>query len=495
MYDARIRIADGCRRWRAGALAVLVAGALGIAPSVSAATTSHALDDSDIRSAVEDEFLTDATVPFNTLDVAVQRGVVTLTGTVDTLLARRRAVDLARAIKGVRSVVDEVTVEAVRRTDDALRRDVAQAIAADPAAHDYTVAVAVKDGVATLSGKVDSWAEKQIVQRVAEGVRGVRNVRNELTLAATTPRSDAEIAAEIRSRLSWDARVDDGLIRVAVDNGTARLTGTVGSALERARAQQLAWVPGVKKVDAAGLDVEWWARNEMRRDKYAPRSDAQVQKAIEAAFLYDPRVASFNPEVKVDDGVATLSGTVDNLDARHAAGSDARDTVGVVLVRNHLHVRPPREASDEMITEEVRQAIARDPLVDRFGVGVATFRGQVSLAGDVDSLLEKDRAGRIASGIDGVVAVHNDIQVRYRPIPRSDVAIKQNIKDEIAWSPFVDSDDIHVTVHDGVATLTGTVDNWADYSWAAENARQAGASAVRNQLQVRNDKGAVWMPY
>lgn len=54
----------------------------------------------------------------------------------------------------------------------------------------------------------------------------------------------------------------------------------------------------------------------------------------------------------------------------------------------------------------------------------------------------------------------------------------------------------NVTVVNGVATLTGTVDTWADRSWAAENAREGGASKVRNQIAVRDaQQGAFWMPF
>jgi osmotically-inducible protein OsmY len=42
------------------------------------------------------------------------------------------------------------------------------------------------------------------------------------------------------------------------------------------------------------------------------------------------------------------------------------------------------------------------------------------------------------------------------------------------WSPFVDSDDVNVTVDDGVVTLTGAVDSWSEYNAAANNAYEGG---------------------
>jgi osmotically-inducible protein OsmY len=304
-----------------------------------------------------------------------------------------------------------------------------------------------------------------------------------------------EVGVEIRKRMKWDAWVDDGLISVAVDDGEAVLTGAVGSAMERSRAISNAWVPGVREVDATGLEVQWWARDQMRRDKYAPRTDAQVAQAVQDAFFYDPRVLSFHPEVRVDDGVVTLSGVVDNLEARRAAEQDATNTVGVTLVRNHLRVRPKDEVGDAELTQKAERALRRDPLVDRFDVGLTTFRGEVSLAGEVDSWIEKMRAETVVAGVQGVVDIHNNIRVAEPPAHVTDRAIEESIEDEIFWSPLVDAGEIHVTVDSRVATLTGTVDTWAEYSWAAHNAREGGASRVRNKIKVRNDQGAFSSPF
>jgi len=469
---------------------LLIAG-----PALSAAATSHDLADHDIRSAVEGDFLVDPAVPFHSVEVKVVQGIVTLSGSVDTILARNRAVDLARTIKGVRSVVDEIRVETPSRSNDALRRDVEWALVNDPAADSYEVTVSATDGVVTLGGTVDSWQEKQLVARVVEGVKGVKDIQNLITFDVPADRPDTELAAEIRSRLKWNAWVDDGLVKVTVADGKATLTGTVGSALERARAVGQAWVPGVREVDATGLEVEWWARDDMRRDKYRLKSDAQIRDAVKDALVYDPRVLSFNPDVRVKNGVVTLSGVVDNLEARRAAERDARNTVGVSHVRNHLRVRSDSDVTDDEITLAVQRALQRDPYIDRSNVGVTTFRGEVSLAGEVDTWFERSRAESVAATVQGVVDIHNNL-VTFRP-PRfgADEVLEEEIEDDLLWSPFVDSDEINVSVVNGVATLTGTVDTWADRSWAAEIAREGGALRIQNNVKVRDaEQGAFWMP-
>ena len=67
---------------------------------------------------------------------------------------------------------------------------------------------------------------------------------------------------------------------------------------------------------------------------------------------------------------------------------------------------------------------------------------------------------------------------------RSDADIREDIESELAWSPFVDANEVTVSVENGVATLTGTVDTWAEYNAARENAYEGGAASVITKLEV-----------
>lgn len=67
----------------------------------------------------------------------------------------------------------------------------------------------------------------------------------------------------------------------------------------------------------------------------------------------------------------------------------------------------------------------------------------------------------------------------------SDEQIKKNIDDSFFWSPFVDSDDIKVTVDGAVVTLTGTVGTWIGYGEVDKDAHRSGATAVLNRVTVR----------
>jgi hypothetical protein len=67
----------------------------------------------------------------------------------------------------------------------------------------------------------------------------------------------------------------------------------------------------------------------------------------------------------------------------------------------------------------------------------------------------------------------------------SDAKIKKQIEDRFFWSPFVDRDDIKVTVNGAVATLTGTVGTWIGWNEADKDAHKSGATAVLDQVVVK----------
>ena len=88
---------------------------------------------------------------------------------------------------------------------------------------------------------------------------------------------------------------------------------------------------GVDSVDTDDLDIRWWARDEMRRTQAVmDRSDSEIEKSVEAALAYDPRVSSFELKVAVVGGEVNLNGEVDNLAAKTAVEQTARNTAKTV---------------------------------------------------------------------------------------------------------------------------------------------------------------------
>jgi len=204
----------------------------------------------------------------------------------------------------------------------------------------------------------------------------------------------------------------------------------------------------------------------------------------------------------------TLRGVVDNLRAQRAAVQDARATSGVARVVNRIRVRSASSRGEEIVAS-IRAALARDPHLHRYEISVAAHERTVYLSGGVDTFFEKMRADQIAAEANGVKHVRNNLVVLDERSPllyeprahefsaldypwytrrsapaRSDEEIKQEIADELFWSPFVDAEDVAVRVAAGVATLRGNVNSYAEMRSAVANAHEGGAVRVDNQLRI-----------
>jgi len=499
------------RRYRTCAAVLGTVLALLLVSQAPGRAARQKLSDTGISSAVEEEIHFSPAVDLNDVTVRTREGIVTLTGSVPSLLAEERAERLAETVRGVLSVVNQLEVDPRKdRSDWEIEQDAEKALLYDSATESFEVTVSVCEGNATLMGAVDSLQEKVLARKVVAGVRGVRSVGNRIEVDYDRDRPDSEIRKDVQKALRWDALVDHGLIAVDVDGGAVTLTGTVGSAAEVRRARHDAWVSGVREVDVSNLKVEPWAAEEdLRQDKYTELPDVKIGEAVEAALLYDPRVASFEIEAEVAEGVVTLRGTVDHLQAKRAAEHDARNTVGVVSVVNRIKVRPGTPTDDE-IEENILQAVERDPALEPYEIDVNVMGGTAYLYGEVDSYYEKGLADELAARAEGVKGVKNFIDVEvpsplaydpytydYYPYGRdwydyqpylafkSDSEILEEVRDELWWSPFVDENQVEVSVDDGTVTLAGTVDTVGEKRAAVENAYEGGATWVRNELKVK----------
>lgn len=468
--------------------------------------------DKNITNKVETELAWQMNIPADDIDVQTNEGIVLLKGRVDNLLAKERAGNVAGAIRNVRGVVNEINVVPPYVPNNKLVADISQALLVDPATDSYEIKVKANMGDVTLSGTVESWTEKNLSEYVAKGVRGVKSIKNDIDVRSVADRPDNEIKTDIEQAISNDIRLYPRTVNVNVRNGYVTLSGTVGSWNDLLLARNHAWVAGVANVDSKLLTIDTWADNSNLRNKtYVMRTDKEIRSAVNDAFLYDPRVLSFKPDISVDEGVITLSGTVSSLSAKRAAGSDAQNVVGVVLVKNNLKVRPDNVPADSTLRTRVDEALHRSAEVDHLAINVAARDGKIYLNGLVDNYYELYRAEAIAANVKGVKEVMNNIGVTYskdygfyypngifdhyypspftRPgsyysYPLSDGQIKENIEDELWWSPFVNESDITVTVLGKVATLTGTIDSWRARNAAIENAYEGGAYSVIDQMAI-----------
>ncbi len=362
---------------------LLVSGSVLVTDGVAGAQENGGFDDAEITLGIIARLSSDESLSAHLIDVETNEGIVELSGTVDHLLARDRAVEIARTTRGVRSVIDRLDVAPIERPDDEIYNDI--------------------------------------------------------------------IAAE------------------------------------RTRARNDAWVRGVRSVDVRDLVVDPEKVSRLRRSHPAVDiPDGEIERAIRDAFFYDPRISSFNPGIRVEAGAVTLTGSVKSLGAKRAAAETARNTVGVWKVNNFLSVRPEKVPEDDELRTIVKNALDRDPYVERHDIAVMVRNGRVYLYGTVDSYFERNHAEEVVSKLRGVVEVANRLKFLSPETRQNDDEILGNIRSELMWSPFVDDDGVEALVEDGVATLTGTVSSVLEKRKADENAREGGAVRVRNRLEVGN---------
>jgi len=490
-------------------------------PTLQAATPQKEITDSGITSVIEGGLAHEKGVVPDDVDVNTSQGIVTVSGSVDNLLAKRRAVKIAESIRGVLGVIDRIIVTPVSPPDEDIRKDILAALLQDPATESYQVAVGVQDAVATLTGGVGSYGEKQLAARLAEGVKGVKEVDNNVTINYLANRTDPEIAADVKARLQWDIWMNGSVINSVVKDGKVTLTGTIGSAISEDRALDDAWVNGVTSVNYSGLKVDPQTHSVTHQEVTdATRPDSEIKLAVQASLHLDPRVSTFSPDVTVEGGMVVLGGNVGNLKAKTSAAQDALNIVGVEGVDNFLKVRPKGRPTDAEMGNELKAALFWDPMVDSSTITVAVINRVAYLSGGVDSGFEKNEAQDVASRIKGVLLIRNHLKVEPEHLisdydyadysaysgyygwpyyndqptelemvgPRptwSDERIKKNIEDKFFWSPFVDRDDIKVTVNGAVATLTGTVETWVGWNEADKDAHKSGATAVLDQIKVK----------
>jgi osmotically-inducible protein OsmY len=443
------------------------------------------MDDTKVSYAVENQLIADEGVPAHLINVQAKDGIVSLSGNVNNLMAKERAGKVAETVKGVKAVINKIYVREIDRSDEAIANDATMALFEDPATEAYEVDVIVRDGKAILSGRVQSRQEKMLAEQVVRGVRGIREIENNIEIFYKATRADEEIKADVRRRLESDVWVDDQLIQIEVNNGNVILTGMVGSAAEHEAARRDAWVTGTKSVNTSMLEINWNVKDDMQRhEKYVGMTDDEIETAVENAFAYDPRVSLFDIIVSVDSNVVTLMGTVNNLKAKMAAEDDAENTVGVYRVKNHIKVRPETIPAGRDLEARVLKALARDPYVEIFDVEVEALDGKVSLSGNVHTSFEKQHASDIARKVKGVIEIDNMLEYQHAWAPKSDIEIEQDVADKLYWDPFINSERVEVKVDEGVVTLEGKVRSWLEYTEAEKKAYQAGAKDVRNNLVI-----------
>jgi len=216
------------------------------------------------------------------------------------------------------------------RSDIDIKRDVEAELRWNPDIDATDIAVAVKNGVVTLSGFVRSYAQKFEAEQTAKRVNGVAAVANdiEVRLPVFNQRPDPEIARDAVAEIQNNLPYSSDHVRVVVRDGWVTLEGSVEWNYQRERAEQVVRrVRGVKGVT-----------NLIELQPRVP--PVEVKHKIEEAFRRSAELDANRITVETEGGVVTLRGTVRSWAERQEAERVAWATPGIVRVNNLITISP-----------------------------------------------------------------------------------------------------------------------------------------------------------
>ena len=214
------------------------------------------------------------------------------------------------------------------KTDTQLQSDVMAELKWDPSFDAAEIGVEVKNGVVTLSGHVDKYAEKWAAEKAAQKVAGVKALAVELdvTLPGSSNRSDGDIARTAENVLEWTTNWPKDHVKVMIENGWITLSGEVDYEYQRQLASSsVRHLMGVKGVSNQVTIKSKLTSNSVKND---------IEAALKRRALTDAQEIM----VTVNGGKVTLTGVVHSWSERDMVSDSVWNTPGVTDVSDNISV-------------------------------------------------------------------------------------------------------------------------------------------------------------
>jgi hyperosmotically inducible protein len=224
-------------------------------------------------------------------------------------------------------------------------------------------------------------------------------------LAVAAGKSDGQIQDSVAKYLQSKSQYQG--VRASAEDSIVTLDGKVNLYIDSVDLEKK--VKRIKSVDGV--------RNHVTVQSNVP--DDELQETLSDKLRYD-RVGqgiAFNAiTLGVKDGVATLGGKVRDYPSRDSAVAIASTTPGVKDVVDNIEVAPTSMFDDDLRLK-LFGVIYKDPVLSKYAmdpqkpIRIVVDGGHVTLAGIVDSPMDRNVAGLRASGVSGVFSVNNQLMV------------------------------------------------------------------------------------
>jgi osmotically-inducible protein OsmY len=213
-------------------------------------------------------------------------------------------------------------------TDLHLKESILAELKWEPSVNAAHIGVTTKNGVVSLLGHVESYAEKAAAEKAAGRVKGVRALAEEIEvrLPYSIKHGDDDIATQAVNRLAWNSSVPKDAVKVKVEKGWVTLTGTVDWNYQKtSAAEDIRWLSGI-----VGMSNNITIKPRVNAENISHDIDV----ALHRSWFWDPETVF----VKADGGKVTLTGTVDTWYDRQVAGTTAWAAPGATSVANDIRV-------------------------------------------------------------------------------------------------------------------------------------------------------------
>lgn len=208
------------------------------------------MNDLILRQDIIDELEYEPSVHAASIGVAVDHGIVTLSGHVGSFIEKHTVERIVRGMLGVRAIAQEIEVrlpEHEKTSDDEIASRVLVVLAWATTSKPEDIEVMVRRGFVKLKGTVDWYFQRIAAEKAVRQLAGVTGISNQLEIRPSTNRFS--IAREITEALKRNAGIDAEDIRIDASGGQVTLSGSVRTLRERALAENAAWsAPGVTVV-------------------------------------------------------------------------------------------------------------------------------------------------------------------------------------------------------------------------------------------------------
>lgn len=210
------------------------------------------MDDKQLRQDIIDELDFEPSIDSANIGVAVDDGVVTLTGHVPSSWQKWMVERTVWRVKGVRALAQEIEVRLPsdkKDADDEIAERVLNMLAWDVAVPNKAIRVKVQEGSVTLDGEVNWNYQRKAAEDDVRKLSGVCEVINNIAIKPMA--QSADVRKRIEDALKRHAELEAGQIMVDVrDNGAVTLKGMVDNWEERQAVERAAWsAPGVRTID------------------------------------------------------------------------------------------------------------------------------------------------------------------------------------------------------------------------------------------------------